>query len=257
MAKIYIKSGEHVLINGIRQAFQQKFTATRWVDLRVGFLLSLTSSGADDTITGLTEEIDSGGGIVPWTDRVSIGITDLATKSVFLGYSNSIFGPTQDRGNTKLVSSDAGIGTTNTNFWRYVTEIAPTTDTHPSVKIIDSGLVRAPGLDGSQLHLVQDTTGAGGYATLVALRFQRGSFNSSTISMSVKTTGASHNGDILYTNTPSASVLETNLNDFPDTVQQLGPVQLSHAPDAIWMYWPFHSSRLRVHAYGILRSGSG
>jgi hypothetical protein len=74
--------------------------------------------------------------------------------------------------------------------------------------------------------------------------------------MSVKSTGVSHNGDILYTNTPNETVLQENLEDFPDTVQQLGPVELPQVPDTIWAYWPFRNSRLRIHAHGILRASA-
>lgn len=123
-----------------------------------------------------------------------------------------------------------------------------------AVKILDNSVIRAQGSGGSQMHLPQDTTGAGGYTTLVALRFQRDDPRGrrNIITMTVKQ--GTNNGDVLYSNDPSEENLLSNLEDFPDTVQQLGPVQLSQTPDTIWAYWPFTESRLRIHCYGILKA---
>jgi len=255
MAKIYLKGGtEKVLINAVREAYYQSFQATDWTDLRLGFFLSVCGNadpGEDDTITGLTEEIGTPPRpFLPWSDRHSIGLTDSRSGSVFLGYTNVIGSRPQTSGTSKLVSSDAGIGTTNTNFWRSKNEITDTA----SVKILDNFIIRSAGHTGSQMHLVQDTSGAGGYATLVALRFQRDDARGrkNVISMSVKL--GTNNGDILYSNDPSEENLLSNLEGFPETVQTLGPVELSQTPDTIWAYWPYHQSRLRIHAYGILKA---
>ena len=87
MAKIYSKAGEKMIICAVREAHYRSFQATDWVDLRVGFFLSLTQAGADDTTTGLSETISGSPGVA-WTDRFAIGLTDRATSSTFLGYSN-------------------------------------------------------------------------------------------------------------------------------------------------------------------------
>ena len=261
MAKIYNKGGtEKCLILGIREIFTQPFVASRWTDLRVGFLLSVVGSadpGEDDTITGLAETIGTPPRpFLPFTDRFSLGIIDGQTGSNFLGYTNVFSGriPGPTIGTTKLISSDAAIGTTNTNFWRVTNEMSD----HADLRIFSNGIPSATNVDGSQLHLVQDTTGAGGYATLVAMRFQRddSAGRSKIIRMNVKVTGT-HNGDVLYTNSPSDTTLETYLEDFPATTQQLGPVELFHEPDTLWAYWPFTGSRLRIHAYGLLRANAG
>src|SRR5438477_4536332 len=92
MAKIYSKSGEHVIICAVREAHIRPFQATDWTDLRVGFFLSLCGSADpadDDVITGLAETIGSDpNALVPWTDRIAIGLTDSATGATFLGYTN-------------------------------------------------------------------------------------------------------------------------------------------------------------------------
>lgn len=262
MAKIFLKTDatpdEKTLILAVREAYYQSFLATNWTDLRVGFFLSICGNadpGEDDTITGLTETIGSGQyDFLPINDRFRLGVTDSHTGQTFLGYTNlhqgHVTGSTV--GSSNVVSSDGALGTTNTNFWRVkngVTDAA-------TLKIWDGDLIRAHGVDGSQLHLPQDTAGAGGYATLVAMRFTRPDAHNRAklITMTVKSTGGSHSGDILYSNTPNQTVLEENLQSFPATVQQLGPIELSQAPDTFFVYWPFHNSRLRIHAYGLLRT---
>lgn len=261
MAKIYLKGGtEKTLILAVREAFYEPFSATNWTDLRLGFLVSLCGNadpGEDDTITGLTETIGSTPSeFLPWTDRFSLGLTDSRSGTVFLGYTNKLSSREPSTGSSKLISSDGAIGTTNTNFWRVhngmeVNGVA-------SLAIVDTNVIRARSVDGSQIHFIQDTTGAGGYATLVALRFQRDNARGreKIITMTVKKNAAGHTGDILYTNTPSETVLEDNMRTFPTTVQQLGPVELSQVPDTIWAYWPFSNSRLRIHCYGILRAAA-
>jgi hypothetical protein len=120
---------------------------------------------------------------------------------------------------------------------------------------MDGFMIRATSSGGSQMHLPQSTGGAGGYATLVMLRFQRDDprGRAKVITMSVKT--GANNGDILYSNTPDKTSMDANLHDFPTQVQQLGPVELSHEPDTFFCYWPFTRSRLRIHEYGVLRAG--
>jgi len=256
VAKIFLKGGtEKCLINAVRQAYFQPFRATNWLDLRVGFFLSVCGNAdpsEDDTITGLDEEIDSTTHFLPFSDRVAIGIVNSSDHSVFLGYTNIFLGHVQGMtvGTTQLISSDEGIGTDNANFWRF----SNSRSSSSQVKILDGDSIRARGTDNSQMHLVQDTTGAGGYATLVMLRFQRDDYTGrrKIIRMSVKI--GDHNGDVLYTNTPTEASLQSNLESFPETVQTLGPVELSQEPDMLWIYWPFRMSRIRTHCYGILRA---
>jgi hypothetical protein len=257
MAKIYQKTvpaNEKVLINAVREAYKQPFVASNWMDLRVGFLVSICSSGGDDTITGLAEVITGPAPIqLPDTDRTSIGLTDTETGNLFIGYTNR--NPLQGRGgSSNLISSDEAIGTTNANFWRVTTNPSGLPVLNPSIAIFESEQIRAASPQGSEFHLVQSTAGAGGYATLIALRLQRDRGNSKTIRVSVKKTNV-HNGDISYTNTPDQATLLAALESFPAVVNTLGPISLARVPDAIWCYWPFHNSRLRIHCYGILRVG--
>jgi len=257
MALIYLKGGtEHVLINAVREAHIRPFQATDWTDLRVGFFLSVTRAASDDDPTTLTETISGSPGVA-WTDRVQIGLTDRATGQTFLGYSNL---PSRARleslGDTKLVSSDIGIGTTNARYWRPSHASPPPNGDVDSVHIIDGGQSRACAPDGSQLHMVQDTATAGGYCTLLTLRLRRDNATSRAriIRMEVKkATAGGHSSDILFNTDPSLAILQAQLEAFPTSVSTLGPVELSQVPDTFYFYWPFHNSRLRIHASGILK----
>jgi hypothetical protein len=257
MAEIYDKAGEHLMILDIRELYFEGIEATDWTDLRVGFFVSLTDDTADDT-PGPPKAETIGvepRPLIPWTDRFAIGLTDKASGRTFCGFTNAPQGRIFDVpniGSSKLVSSDVGIGTANTFFWRPKNEIS----NNYSMQIIDDGITRAISGDGSQIHFVQETVGAGGYCTLIALRFTRPDAfgRAKIITMSTKkATGGGHSADILFNSDPSDAILETNLNSFPTDVQTLGPIEMSQVPDTLYVYWPFRGSRLRIHNYGILK----
>lgn len=245
-------STDKTVILNVRAGVIQPFQAPDWLDLRVGFLLSLTKAANDDDITGLAEELTG----TYLSDRVWIGVK--TRDSAMPGTAGTAFigfgGPGAHDpvgGMTKLVSSDIGIGTTNANFWRLTN--TGVGDLYGGAMILDGiGSPRAT-TDGTQQHFAQNAGGAGGYATLLMLRLQRdnNTTRSKIITVTVKT--GTHNGDVLYTNTPTKALLQSNLEAFPSTVQQLGPLTLSSVPDALYLYWPFHDSRLRIHAAGILK----
>jgi hypothetical protein len=256
VATIINKGGtDKVLILGIRTFVVYPFTAPGWTDLRVGFFSSVTDDTVDDPaspITGLAETIAQPGLTV--SDRLWIGLKtndDLFPKNAgvtFIGFTNCTMLPGGEiNGDSFLASSDAGTGTSNTNFWRPGNSTLPVTE-----GIWDGGTPKA-GI-GIPMHFAQDTTGAGGYAVLHMLRLQRpGSGASSPITVTIKT---GTNMDVLFTNTPTLNLLQTNLQNFPTTVSQMGPAVLSKVPDALFCYWPFFNSRLRLHAVGFLSATS-
>lgn len=264
MAKLYIKTSpgpdEHVVINAVREAHYRRFQATDWTDLTVGFFLSIcgnTDPGEDDTITGLAETITGSPG-VPFSDRVQIGVTDSATGGTFMGYCNLPARGSRliSLGSSILASSDVGVGTTNTDYWRvHNPESRAVTD---AVHIIDGGQSRAAAPDGSQLHMVQNFAGghAAGYATCLMLRFTRPNARDRAriITMQVKKTVGGHSSDVLFSSTPTEAVLTAQLESFPTDVHTLGPIEMSQIPDAFYLYWPFHNSRLRIHSIGILKA---
>jgi hypothetical protein len=265
MAKVYTKTApgpdEQVIIQAVREAFPRPFQATDWLDLRVGFFLSIvgeTDPGEDDTITGLAETISPTGSGLPFTDRIQLGVTDRATGQTFCGYTNL---PNRGSrlislGDSVLASSDVGITTANTDYWRvYNSASRANTD---AVHIVDGGQSRAAAADGSQLHMVQNFAGghAAGYATCLMLRFTRDNSTSRSriITMQVKKTVGGHSSDVLFSSTPTEAVLTAQLESFPTTVATLGPIELSQVPDTFYLYWPFSNSRLRVHSMGILKA---
>jgi hypothetical protein len=257
-AEIFNKGGtDKTLILSPRTQMIYPFLATGWRDLRIGFLLSVTDETADDTITALGETIPVDPAGMGPQDRYWIGIKDRSTNmpknpgSWFVGFTNASGEDNtfERQGDSALTSSDLGIGTTNANFWRPNNAFAP----GRGGGIWQSFHPRANSLDGCQQHFAQNTAGAGGYATLLALRIRRPDKISKVITVTIPRMGL-RSADVLFTNTPTLDLLQTNLRTFPTTVQQLGPVELSALPDALYCYWPFSNSRLRIHALGILRT---
>lgn len=249
--KIYLKGGsEKVVIPNIRTYLVQGFQAPNWLDLRIGWFLSITDKTNDDLITGLPETI----GVTPrspldFTDRYAIGLTNKVGRQTFLGYTNNgpLRGlPGRSIGNSEILSSDAGIGTSNTNFWRVKNGLSNLFN----VQIIDSGRVRTGNSAVLQQHFPQSVAGAGGWAVLSMIRFTRSTARSKVITMMIKQ--GTNTSDILFSSTPTLDILQTNLAAFPTGVQQIGPVELSAVPDAFYYQWPFVNSRLRIHAAGFL-----
>lgn len=249
-------STDGTVVFDIREFLPQPFSAPGWTDLRIGFLASITDiTDPDDPTVDLTEEIGTPPRPILGTfDRYFIGVTDRATLSTFIGFSNSgRLAHGRSIGTSKLVSSDGGIGTSNSNFWRPTNEMSD----NYALQIIDGENTRAMGADGSQIHFAQDTVGAGGYATLITLRLQRDNAQgrAKVISVSTKRDVVNHSGDVLFTDAPTEDLLETHLQSFSETTQTLGPVELSQEPSVIYVYWPFHDSRIRLHCHGILKAG--
>lgn len=271
-SKIVGTETDKTLILTTRTQMIYPFSAPDWTDLRVGFFLSVTKleTGApadDDTITGLAESIAvPPDGLGP-QDRYWIGLKDRGTalpKSAgtrFIGFTNSNLqnAPIETSGASRLTASDIGVGG-GTFFWR----------PNNSGGIQHSGGIwsewhpRGHSTDGVQQHFVQDADdvpdGAGGYATLLAFRVRRNTPVSNSFTVTVPKVdhpppgGIIRSCDIMFTNTPTLDIMRAVLVSFPTAgVQTWGPSTLAAAPDAIYLYWPFALSRLRVHAVGILR----
>jgi hypothetical protein len=255
-ANVYQKTAQDkVVILNVRGYENQPFAAPNWLDLRVGFFLSLTTALADDTPTGLAETITNTGGDVT-NDRYYIGLRGPSKISPggpspsgvsFIGFTN--VGPVSGD-NGLLVSSDADVGTTNANFWRP----ANSASNIYCAAIQDNGqyLVFSP--DGLQQHFPQDPVGAGGYAVLLGLQLLRDNAQSRTVRVNIKSSG--HSADMLYTNTPTLDLLKQTLDAAWPPSKQLGPVTLSAfaMPDSFYFYWPFRNSRLRIHSYGVVKA---
>ncbi len=247
-AEIYNKGGtDKTVITNVRTALLQGFQAPNWKDLRFGWFVSITDDSGDDTITGLSEDIGANDSVPhEFTDRYAIGIGSF-TPPIFLGYTNIGRPAIPDLGRSRLVSSDVGIGTSNANYWRCKNG----RNDDWSAAIIDGRTSLAVNHGAYQPHFAQANIGAGGpagYATLLMIRYRRDTANSRTIRMEIPST------DQYFSSTPTKDILQTQLQGFPATAQQIGPVELSAIPTYMYLYWPFVGSRLRLHCCGFLKS---
>ena len=254
-----------IVVMAIRQLVKQPFEAPDWLDLRVGWLLSITRADNNDNISNtpapnIVETIGaSDTGILPWTDRYGIGLTDMATGDTFLGYTNVGTGPhggTDTAGSSKVVSSDVGTGTTNSNYYRPRNGV---NNTGFTAAVNDGAFIHNVGLGTSQ-HFAQALPAAGGYATLLMLRFQRPDHgtNAKRITMTIPKIDhppAGSSADVAFTDNPNEGYLRAQLQStFPSPVTQLGPFTLTQVPNAFYVYWPFRNSKLRIHAMGVAKA---
>lgn len=250
--EVFFKGPDGIVILPVRKRAFYPFSAPGWTDLRLGFFLSLTDETADDTITGLSETLS---GVTGSDERYWIGIRngtsglprfeDGNDKVTFIGYTNSkpTNGPNEAADDSILTTSDGGVGTTNAFFWR---PLNSTSNSH-SAMIIDGETVLDASGTGLQQHFPQNVIGAGGYSVLLGMRLTR-SFG--IVTASFKSTTLS--GDIMYSNAPTKRLILETLNDFPTSVQNLeAGIPLSERPNGFFFYWPFHNSRLRIHAVNV------
>ena len=263
VAEIFLKgTSDNTLILETRCQLVYPFDAPGWMDLRVGFFLSVCSTSADDPpspITGLSESIPvpPGRGGLLAQDLFWAGIKSnndslpYASQVGFIGFSNS-GGNNPGLFPSDLVSSDGGIGTTNNNFWRPRTLLRNNID-GPNALIIDGVSRPAALFNNVQQHFAQvwDGTSAHPYATLLMLRIVRPTSSSRNLTVTIKQ--GTNSGDVLFTNTPTSDLLETNLSAYPTVVQSANIPDMHNIPDSIYLYWPFHQSRLRCHALGFMK----
>jgi hypothetical protein len=248
-ADLFAKTpADKVVVLRTRQWMLYPFSAPGWTDLRVGFFLSLTKHGGPppvDDVTGLAETIGTSG-IMAIRDHYWIGVktrTDAmpATRGViFAGFSNIRLGAL---GPGVLSASDNGTGT-GTDYWWPHNGGNPNSSAIILQEADPAHVVFSP--PGLQQHFPLNLTGAHGYAVMLGLRFQRPNANQQLWTMEVKTDGV--NADMLYSNTPTEEILLSNLQTWPPAIQ-MGPIQLAaFVPDALYAYWPFRLSRLRIHS---------
>lgn len=238
----------------VREGMIQPFDAGTWLDLRIGFLMSICGSAdpaSDDVITGLGETITSSPIMEP-SNAYYIGLKTpdsnlpLTGGTVFAGFTN-ITG-LNERGDSAVVTSDLGIGTTNADYWRPKNSLS---DTSQCGHVFDGVQSLGAWSNGTQQHFVQNFSGghAAGYATMFLFQLTRP--NSTSRSVTIRTKQGTNSGDVLFTSTPTKALLQSNMESFPGTVQQIGPVTLSSVPNSLFWYWPWHNSRLRIHCAGI------
>ena len=251
MAEIYGITGDNLMILGTRESGTQPFQSIGWLDLRIGMFLSLCPPGVghqNDPPTGLAEPTVTA--IGPST-YMWLGLKDSGPNlpsdgtGSFIGFTNS---SPRFLGNGALVSSDISVGNDNT-LWRATNSV----DGQASrIMGIENGVIRV--IDFSIPHFVQNTA-TRGYTGMIGIRLTRPSSTSNTITMYIpRPTTGSLSCDIAFTNTPTLTQLLSLLDPWPTTVTTLGPVTFGSLPDSLFIFWPFHNSRLRMSVWGILRA---
>jgi len=252
MAKIYqrVASSDKLLILGTRESVSEPFQAPGATDLRVGFFLSITDVTNDDLPNGAFAEDIVGASQA--ANYYYIGIKDtgpdfpMTGASTFMGFSNNLGFFREDH--SVLSSSDIGIGTSNAWFWRPNNSLSAN-----AAFLVSSGAGGETSDDGVQIHFPQDIVNAGGYSVMLGFRVIINKAPSNSFLIPHMNT---HSSDMLYTNTPTSSLLLQKLDPWPVTVQTKGPLSgPSPASFALFAYWPFRLSRLRISAFGILKSG--
>ena len=239
-AVIYqISGGDKCLILDTRQAMIYPLTAPSWLDLRIGFYLSLCKATNNADITGLAETLTTVG--VP-QDRFWIGVKQnnsilpATAGTTFAGFTNA-FGVPDTVASSTIISSDAGTGTTNTNYWR-----APGT-AGAGVRVIN-GTTPLLAMGSSFIHFPQSAAGAGGNAVLVLLKFTRASGTATSITWGVFANTPSF--DFLYDSTCLISTIRSSFRTA--TYGLNATADIVTVPDALYAYWPFINSKLRIHA---------
>ena len=244
------------VVMDVRQGIIQPIVAPGWLDLRVGFFMSITLAGSDDTITGgLPETITSvADPSIDYFIGVKTSDSNMPTTpgTTFIGYHCH---PAPGLGDTKLVSSDLAKGTTNSDYWRPYRQIG-TVDFGSFFSMLDSSVPRSF-IGNSYIHFVQNYAGghAAGYADLLMFRLTRPDATTHANLITAQSHLSSFSFDTLYSSTPTEAVLQTNLGAFPTSnIQTIGPTQLNNVPNALYWYWPFLNSQLRIHSSGFFQA---
>lgn len=232
-------NNDHTLILDTRASLLQQFKATNWTDLRLTMALSLTSNGANDQQSGLFEILGSSGD----------------NNHAYIGFK----------------SSD-GLLPPSTNFWGFSTEQQALL-TSPAQLYDQGGVLWQPGNNNTivfpallsngitkQNNTIGQATGptffegaspATLYASVFCLRMRR---NDPTLAQITTAEVALTNAGGTM-NLPSGNVSDTSTGNLRALTaaavftQILGPFTFSSAPDAIYAYWPFNNSKLRIHNY--------
>lgn len=234
-------NGDKTLILDTRASYLQQFVAVNWTDLRLTMALSLTAQSANDQQSGLAETYSSAGD--PNHAYIGFKSSDglLPPSTNFWGISsNQILAPAafsqlQDQGPGnyfQLVNTNSGaFGALVSNG---TTKVNNTTGT------------------GSGPRFYEGASPGALYATVISLRMRR---NDPTLSL-VTTLEALITGGFLDNGGSGLPVFvsDTTVPTLRATTaaatftQLLGPFTFTSAPDAIYLFWPFANSRLRLHS---------
>lgn len=234
-----LNGNDKTLILGTRSRLLQSFKALNWTDLRLAIALSITKPSDPNDHTGLDESLGTGE----------------EGNQVYIGFksSNSLF-------------------PASTNFWG-VSTLNPSVNTSPNVLgdssqgyyIFSQNVTDVDYASNGTTHQkispascprLQNGSGIlSGYATVVLMRMLR---NDPTINL-VDALQVSTNDSFWDTGLPFLTDTSTaNLRAIAAAATYttlIGPFAFTAVPDALFFYWPFNNSRLRIHNYVLEKYG--
>ncbi len=244
MGLIYAQTAQDkALILGQRQALIYPFTAPNWTDLRLGLFLSLTDNVNNDSQAGLTESFAE----ATFADRFWIGFKNNGNDIIPANAGSSFIGAMGGNGSAamggsiKVDPSTGGTTTTGTTYWRaYNTVSLIQAVIWDGVTLLIHPQFLTGGLQVNGFYLPQNAGAAGGYSVLMIMRMTRAT--SIATSITVDNSGA----NVAYSSTPTIAAIRALLRTSTYTPSAAQPVTIT--PDAVYVYWPFFNSRLRIHA---------
>jgi hypothetical protein len=228
MAKIITKAGsDQTLILGTREGLLYPFTSPNWTDLRLSAWLSLTTGGADD--------VSPATGVADITNIESLPYST-PRDSFWFGFKTNT---TTFPFNAGIVFQGVAFATLGgTNSLRRQTNVLVTTPF--CIGISYDGTTTRQSTNNVFANFPSESSS--GYAVAMIARMTRPTGSSLDIRCSWATfpTGG-------FTSTPDIASLRsftvTNSGGVGNT-----PTTSSAAPDAVFIYWPWNNSRLRIHA---------
>lgn len=239
-----LASSDKTLILGTRAPFLQSFIAQNWSDLRLTFAVSLTKESDPNDPTGLSEAIGASG---EDNNQVYIGFkysgdSALPPSSNFFGISTKLAA-----GGTSVTLQDGG---------QYL-DFYPTPDSNHTL-YASNGTTRVnntPTMAGG-VRMQDSLSGFyAGYAQLIMLRLRRLDPTSNKIDSleSIVTNSQPDHGFPFITDTTLANLRA--LTAAATFTPVIGPFTFVNLPDAIYCFWPFLNSRLRIHSYTLEKYG--
>jgi len=232
-AIIYNLGGtDKTLILNTRRQLTQPFVAPNWLDLRLTVAYSITKAADDNDPTTLAETIGAGED----KNQVFMGFRTRQSIFRFLGLSTQLSTP--DSATCDLVA-----GADFYNFWHDTQHGKLIYASDGTTKQNNSATVVSP-------RIQNDLSGTyAGYATLLLLRMVRSGPTDTSIMLSAHLDStALDNGVPFETDTTVGNLRSiTAAADFTDMFAS--NFDMGVAPNALYFFWPFTLSRLRIHDY--------
>lgn len=264
MAKIY-GLPEKMVIQGVREGCVIPFVASQWMDLRVGWFVSLTTKLTDDDQEGLAETLV--GTDLPPADRHWIGLKSQSQTLPFeagvpfIGFTNTDPATNSHTNTSRLVQSnheavDSGAG----NFWRSKSATAGTFGIWEG-----SGKLAASTRLNHHFLKTEFPAASGNFCTLLAFRLQRSNPDSHTIQVDIPhfldgdPTLDGEAADMRFTDDPSNDNLDVLLQTWDmgplgNKKISLPAITMKVVPNSFFWYWPYRNSRLRIHGFGMFKN---